>query len=222
METPLDEERLENLQTIRFSGDTLLRLINEILDFSKISSGKLELELVPFEVRGCVEDCLDLVAGAAAEKGVELALIVDPSVPACVKHDAGRLRQVLTNLLGNSVKFTASGEVVVTVTNRDTGSERARLSFAVRDTGPGIPADRLESIFRPFVQADASTSRRYGGTGLGLAISRQLIELMGGAIQVESEPGAGSTFTATVPAAIGARRRGRAARPAGAAGPRGG
>ncbi|GAB5519992.1 MAG: hypothetical protein RhofKO_22430 [Rhodothermales bacterium] len=199
-DTPLNREQADFVDTIRVSGDALLTIINDILDFSKIEAGGLELERHPFEIRRCVEEALDLLAPKAAAKGLELAYFIEPSVPSVVEGDITRMRQVLVNLIGNAVKFTAQGEVVVRVSGRTLEADGDHeLRVSVRDTGIGIPADRLDRLFKSFSQVDASTTRRFGGTGLGLAISKKLVELMGGAIGVESEAGQGSTFSFTVP-----------------------
>ena len=195
--TPLSAEQREALATIRASGDALLGVITDILDFSKIEAGRIELEARPLDLRGLVEDTVAVVAGEAARRRVETVGHVRPGVPATVVGDATRLRQILLNLLSNAVKFTPAGEVVVTVAAAVRGST-ADLHIAVRDTGIGIAPERLASLFEPFVQADASTTRRYGGTGLGLAISRRLAEQMGGRLWAESEPGSGSTFHVTL------------------------
>ena len=243
LDSPLNPRQREFVETIRTSGSNLLTIINDILDFSKIESGKLELEHQPFDLYACVAECIDLIAPRAAEKGLALRRTMATNTPRFILGDSGRLRQILVNLLGNAVKFTERGEVVVTVTQsverrtqngtRDAISSEKPLSelaprsplpaprseqsadpalrsalcalrFSVRDTGIGIPADRLDRLFKSFSQVDASTTRRYGGTGLGLAISRRLAELMGGAIGVESTPGVGSTFHLTIAAAIAA------------------
>ncbi|QJY49795.1 hybrid sensor histidine kinase/response regulator [Pseudonocardia broussonetiae] len=198
--TDLDGEQRELARVIEQSGDGLLTIIDDILDFSKIEAGRLELEAVPLDVRDCVEGALDLLAPRAAEKGIELVCAVDPAVPDAVLGDPTRLRQILVNLVGNAVKFTARGEVVVAV-----HAGPGELSVEVTDTGPGIPADRLDRLFRSFSQVDVSTTRRHGGTGLGLAISRRLAELMGGRVWVRSEVGTGTTFgfaVAAPPAAV--------------------
>jgi PAS domain S-box-containing protein len=196
--TNLTSEQQELADVIRTSGETLLVIINDILDFSKIEAGKLELERRPFVVRECVESALDIVAAAAAAKGLELAGLVDPQTPAAIVGDAARLRQVVVNLLTNAVKFTDRGEVVLRVGIADsTGVDE--LEFAVADTGIGIPTERMGDLFASFTQVDASTTRRYGGTGLGLAISKRLTELMGGRMWAESEVGKGSTFHLAVP-----------------------
>jgi signal transduction histidine kinase/CheY-like chemotaxis protein len=199
LETDLDAEQRNFAETVRSSGDALLVLINDILDFSKIESGQLELEQQPFDLRECVESALDLVAAQAAAKGLDLAAQLENGVPATVEGDITRVRQVLVNLLSNAVKFTDSGEVVVVVDAAPLSSGRTQLELAVRDTGIGIPADRLDRLFRSFSQVDASTTRTYGGTGLGLAISRRLAEAMHGTLTVDSTPGEGSVFTFSVP-----------------------
>ena len=210
LDTQLQSEQREYVETIRNSGDNLLTVINEILDFSKIESGKMELEVQDFNLASCVEDALDLFVARAAEKGIELAYYMAEDVPLAIAGDMSRLRQILVNLLGNAVKFTERGEIVVEIHRRHVtmaseptraesirgGSSESPLSlhFMVRDTGIGIPADRIGRLFQSFSQVDVSTTRRYGGTGLGLAISRRLANLMGGDIWVESEQGSGSTF----------------------------
>jgi len=196
--TPLNREQRECVETIRTSGDGLLGIINDVLDFSKIEAGQLALERVPFDVRVCIEDSLDLVVQRAAEKGLELLSWVDPCVPQEVVGDVARLRQVLINLLSNAIKFTSAGEVALAVTAREVSDATCELSFAVRDTGVGIAPDTVSRLFRPFMQGDSSTTRKYGGTGLGLVISRQFVELMAGRLWVESEPGTGSTFHFTI------------------------
>jgi signal transduction histidine kinase/DNA-binding response OmpR family regulator len=192
--TRLDAEQREMAETIQLSGQHLLTIINDILDFSKIESGKLELEQAPFDLTGCVEEALQLVAPRAAGTGIELTYVVDETVPRLVVGDAGRLRQVLVNLLANAIKFTPAGEVAVTVSARAMSGTRHEIHVAVRDTGIGIPAERFDRLFKVFSQVDASTTRRYGGTGLGLVICKRLVELMGGHIRADSEPGKGSTF----------------------------
>ena len=216
LDTALDREQAEFVETIRTSGDALLTIINDILDFSKVEAGMLDLEEAPFDVRRCVEDALDLVAQRAAEKGVELAYVVDDGVPAAVAGDVTRVRQVLVNLLSNAVKFTPEGSVCVRVSaappaeSPPPGSEprgRTELRLAVEDTGVGIAADKLEHVFGSFTQADASTTRQFGGTGLGLAICRRLVTLMGGEVTAESVLGAGSTFQFTVDVAVAPAER---------------
>ncbi|WP_421863963.1 ATP-binding protein [Parvibaculum sp.] len=197
--TPITDEQRDFAETIRMSGDALLTIINDILDFSKIESGQLELERQPFDLRQCVEDSVDLIAQSAAEKGIEVVLLLAPELPQRVVGDLTRLRQVLVNLLNNAVKFTDAGEVVVTVcSGRGAGDDRQEIRFAVRDTGIGIPRDGIGRLFRPFSQVDASVTRRFGGTGLGLTISKRFVEMMGGEMWVESEPARGSIFHFTI------------------------
>ncbi len=191
----LNAEQRELAETIRTSGDSLLELLNDILDFSKIDSGKLELERQVFSVRDCVESAIDVLAGRAAEKNLDLLYWMGDDVPLTASGDVTRLRQVILNLLGNAVKFTATGEVYLTVRRvAPTVAGGLRLHLAVHDSGIGVPPDRLDRLFKSFSQVDASTTRNFGGTGLGLAISKRLVELMGGRIWVESEPGKGSAF----------------------------
>ncbi|MCK6555166.1 response regulator [Candidatus Binatia bacterium] len=198
LDTELSPLQREYAETVRNGGETLLVIINDILDFSKIEAGKLELERQPFELRPCVEQALDLMAGATAAKGLELVHFIADTTPAALIGDATRIRQILVNLLSNAVKFTATGEVVVRVDAEALAGKHHRVHVAVQDTGIGIPRDRMERLFRSFSQVDGSISRRFGGTGLGLAISKQLSELMGGTMWVESEEGIGSTFHFTV------------------------
>jgi PAS domain S-box-containing protein len=197
--TELTGEQREFAEVVRASGDALLHVIDDILDYSKIEAGKLDLEREPFSLRECVEGALDIVAPRGWEKGVELGCLIDEAAPAGILGDKARLRQVLLNLLSNGVKFTETGEVVVLVDAEATGSDSYRLELSVRDTGIGIPPDRLDQLFASFSQVDASTTRRFGGTGLGLAISKRLVELMGGTISVESEQGSGSIFRISLP-----------------------
>ncbi len=189
-DTPLLQQQRDFVATIRTSGNALLTIINDILDFSKIEAGRLELESLSFDLRGCTESALELAAVRAAEKGLDLAVRFSPDLPVAVMGDPTRLRQILLNLLSNAVKFTEQGEVTLEV---QPGVED-EICFAVRDTGIGIPVERMDRLFRSFSQLDASTTRRYGGTGLGLAISQRLCELMGGRIWAESVVGEGSTF----------------------------
>jgi signal transduction histidine kinase len=204
LETPLSHEQHGYVETIHNSSESLLSIINDILDFSKIEAGKLELEADAFDLRTCVEDALDLLSAKAAEKKLELLCQIDPQIPPRVIGDAIRLRQILINLVSNGIKFTTQGEVVVQVRPlRAPGSirhtdEPVRVHISCRDTGVGIPVDRLARLFKSFSQADASITRQYGGTGLGLAISKKLVELMGGKMWVESLPGKGSTFHFTL------------------------
>jgi len=224
LDTELDSQQQDFVDTIRYSSDSLLTIINDILDFSKIESGKLELEDQPFNLRTCVESALDLVASQAGAKGLELAYIIYQGTPEAIVGDVTRLRQILANLLSNGVKFTARGEVIVSVNGKKWLSNNNKSSqvkgtdnnqtktnslnkkvytpfdnlyqieFAIKDTGIGIPEERLERLFKPFSQIDASMTRQYGGTGLGLAISQRLCEAMGGSMWVETEVGEGSTF----------------------------
>lgn len=192
--TTLNEEQKEYLGAVKNAADSLLTVINDILDFSKIEAGKLELDPIDFRLRDTVEDALGVLALRAQEKTLELTCRVSPEVPDDLVGDPGRLRQVLINLIGNALKFTARGEVAVSVGLDQPAAKEPRLHFQVRDTGIGIPEEKLQTIFGPFQQADSSTTRRYGGTGLGLTISTRLVELMGGRIWVESQQGTGSTF----------------------------
>ncbi|NTU75808.1 MAG: PAS domain S-box protein, partial [Anaerolineaceae bacterium] len=202
LDTPLNEEQKDFVETVRTSGDTLLSLINDILDFSKIESGRMELELHPFEIQACLEEAMDLVAMRASEKKLDLILLMDEHVPGMVNGDVTRLRQIIVNLLGNAVKFTQQGEVVLEVKPSDNVEDvpegMTRLVFSVRDTGIGIPPEKMDRLFKSFSQVDSSTTRHYGGTGLGLAISKRLAEMMGGTMWVESTAGVGSTFLFTV------------------------
>ena len=197
--TPLDREQRDYAQTIKVSGENLLVIINDILDFSKIEAGQMQTEITDLDPRGVVEDVAALVAEQAHQKGLELASLVDPEVPAKLRGDPVRIRQVLTNLVGNAVKFTDSGEVVVRASLVGEDDISTTVRFEVRDTGVGIPPEKQRGIFESFSQADSSTTRRYGGTGLGLTISRLLVGLMGGRIWVESEPGVGSSFFFELP-----------------------
>jgi signal transduction histidine kinase/DNA-binding response OmpR family regulator/HAMP domain-containing protein len=195
LNTDLTDEQREYAEIVRSSGDALLTVINDVLDFSKIEAGRMELEAQPFDLREGVEAALDLVAARAAEKGLDLAYVISDDTPAAIVGDVSRLRQILLNLLGNAVKFTETGEVVLSVTAKrvDPGGDY-ELTFSVRDTGIGIPPDRIDRLFESFSQVDVSTARKYGGTGLGLAISKRLTELMGGTMSVASRHGHGSEF----------------------------
>lgn len=196
--TPLTPEQYDYVETTRRSGDALLAILNDILDFSKIEAGKLELEEQPFDIRVCIEESLDLVASRAAEKGLNLAYLVEDEIPAMLEGDVTRVRQILVNLLSNAVKFTHEGEVVVLGNGRNFPNDQFELQISVRDTGIGIPQNRMDRLFRSFSQVDTSTTREYGGTGLGLAISKRLAELMNGRLWVESEVNKGSTFFFTL------------------------
>ena len=210
MDTPLNKEQRDYAETIRNSGDALLAIINDILDFSKIEAGKMDVDYQPFDLRECVESALDLTAGRAIEKGLDIAYIMDDDVPAGIKSDVTRLRQILINLLSNAVKFTEQGEVVLTVKAegkrmKDEGvifhPSSFILEFAVRDTGIGISEDHMSRLFQSFSQADSSTTRKFGGTGLGLAISKRLAEMMGGEMHAESKgTSEGSKFIFTIKA----------------------
>ncbi len=198
LETSLDTEQREFVEIIRNSSNTLLTIINEILDFSKIESGKLDIESHPFLLHECVEDAIDLLAHSAAEKKLVLVYEMDENVPQMVNSDVTRIRQVLVNLVSNAIKFTSTGGVVVHVGNQLNEDGTNLLQFSVRDTGIGIPQEKLHRLFKPFSQVDSSTTRVYGGTGLGLIISKKICELMGGKMWVESEVNAGSIFHFTI------------------------
>jgi len=195
-DTSLSDEQIDFLKMMRVSADSLLLIINDILDFSKIDAGKLEIEQNPYNLHTCIADAVDLIAQRTFEKGVELAIVIDATVPESIVGDVTRVRQVLVNLLGNAVKFTEEGEIVVSVIPFD--NETLRIS--VLDTGMGIPEERRDRLFKPFSQVDASTTRKHGGTGLGLIISKRLVEAMGGELWVESDVGRGSMFSFTLPA----------------------
>ena len=198
LDTDLTPEQREYAETVRSSGEHLLMVINDILDFSKIEAGKLSLELIDFDLRTAVDETMDLVAQLAAGKGVNLACLVHANVPSALRGDPGRLRQILLNLLSNALKFTAQGEVVLSVSLAGGADDSVTVRFEIQDTGIGLSPEAQGRLFQSFTQADNSTTRKYGGTGLGLAICKQLTELMGGQIGVESQLGAGSTFWFTV------------------------
>lgn len=198
LNTPIDDEQRDYAETIRASSEVLLTIINDILDYSKIEIGKLEIERQPFDLRRCIEESLDLLSSNASEKNINLAYFIDDGVPAALVSDVTRLRQILVNLLSNSIKFTHQGEVVVAVRASPVGDDLYEVQFSVKDTGIGIPEERQADLFQAFTQVDASTTRKYGGTGLGLAISKRLTEIMGGRMWVESKVGEGSTFYFTI------------------------
>ncbi|VVB70524.1 Methyl sulfide methyltransferase-associated sensor [uncultured archaeon] len=199
LNTNIDSQQRDYIETIRSSGDSLLTIISDILDFSKIEGGMMDLEMEPFSLQECLEASLSLVSEAAARKGLTVAETVDPNVPHRIVGDLTRLWQILVNLLSNAVKFTEKGEVIIRVSSRPM-KEWHEIQFEVRDSGIGISRDLMGRLFQSFSQVDASTTRKYGGTGLGLAICRHLVELMGGRIWAESEPGAGSVFYFSIPA----------------------
>ncbi|HQI81744.1 MAG TPA: PAS domain S-box protein, partial [Deltaproteobacteria bacterium] len=198
LNTDLSPKQAQYAEVIRKSGDSLITLINDILDFSKIEADKIELEDIDFDLRLMLEDLTELLSIRASEKGIELSFIIDPDVPTSLHGDPGRIRQIIMNLAGNAVKFTHAGEVNIHASLADESAEWVMLRFSIRDTGIGIPEDKIGILFSAFTQVDASSTRKYGGTGLGLAISKRLTEMMGGTIAAESTEGKGSTFTFTV------------------------
>ena len=198
LDTPLSDDQKEYVDTIRISGDQLLVVINDILDFSKIESDRLKLESHPFDLRDCIEDSLDLLGSKAAEKSLDLAYLIENNTPVSVKGDVTRLRQILTNLINNAIKFTSEGEVFVSVSAKHILDEKYEILFIVKDTGIGIPSAKMDKLFKSFSQVDTSTTRTFGGTGLGLVISKRLAEMMGGKIWVESEVGKGTSFFFTI------------------------
>ena len=198
LDTKLTPTQREYMHMVQDSGESLLAIVNDILDFSKIESGLLELDPAPFDLRDSLGNTLRSLAMRSHGKGLELAFSIDPEVPWMLEGDLGRLRQVIVNLIGNAIKFTIDGEVLLDIRCQSKTESNCTLMFSVRDTGIGIPADKQSHIFEDFQQADRSTTRSYGGTGLGLAISSRLVKLMGGRIEVDSEPGRGSTFHFTV------------------------
>ena len=197
-ETPLTDQQRMYTESIGSCGDALLNVINDILDFSKIESGNMEIEREEFELRTCIEDVLDMFGPKAARLGLELIYEIADDVPQLVVGDHLRLRQILTNLAGNAIKFTHAGEIVIRVSQTAAADDNIELLFSIRDTGIGIPADKIQRLFKSFSQADSSTTRKYGGTGLGLVISEKLVKLMAGKIWVDSEPGKGSVFSFTI------------------------
>ena len=187
LDTPLGAQQREYAEIVRSSGESLLSLINDILDFSKIEAGRLDLESIDINIQSLVEDTIDAVALRAAQKRLELLVDIDPATPRAFRGDPMRLRQILLNLFSNAIKFTERGEVTLSLSAAAVGG-KTQLLFAVRDTGIGISADRVNNLFAPFIQADSSTTRRFGGTGLGLSISKRLVEAMGGTIEVAVFP----------------------------------
>jgi signal transduction histidine kinase/DNA-binding response OmpR family regulator len=212
LDTELKPEQREYLTLVKESADTLLTLINDLLDFSKIEAGKFELDTTSFDLEDTVSHTIKALAARADSKGLELAYQIQPDVPTALRGDPGRLRQIIQNLVGNAIKFTERGEVVVTVDKESATADEIRLHLAVTDTGIGIPTEKQQAIFEAFVQADSSMTRKYGGTGLGLTISRRLVEMMGGRIWAESELGKGSTFHFTARLALDKAPPTRAAR----------
>ena len=196
--TSLDHEQRDYVDTIKTSGESLLTIINGILDFSKAETGEIHLDPHEFELASCIEDAVYMLSIKANQKNLELICDIQPEIPDLIVGDSNRIRQIIINLVGNAIKFTDDGEVIVSVSLNNTSEKQLELLFEVRDTGIGIPDESLKNIFKAFSQADSSTSRKYGGTGLGLAISKILIELMGGTIWVESKVGAGSSFKFTI------------------------
>lgn len=203
LDTPLTAEQASFAKTVRSSGENLLQLINDILDFSKIEAGRLDLECIDFSLADVVDECFDVLAVRAKQRGLEYSAVIAPGSHLALRGDPGRLRQILLNLAGNALKFTERGEVVIRIGTRQLEGTRVALECAVSDTGPGIPPDRVGHLFQPFTQVDASTTRRFGGSGLGLAITRQLVGAMGGDISLQSRIGAGSTFTFRIELELG-------------------
>jgi CheY-like chemotaxis protein len=199
LDTDLTPDQRDYAETVRRSGESLLSVINDILDFSKIEAGKMAIESCPFDLRLVIEEVNEMLAPKIEGRKLALVLEYPPSVPRHFVGDAGRIRQVATNLVGNALKFTPSGHVLIAVTCESQGADSAQIRIAVEDTGVGIPPDRTSALFEKFSQVDSSTTRKYGGTGLGLAISKQLVNLMGGTVGLSSQPGEGSTFWFTLP-----------------------
>jgi signal transduction histidine kinase/CheY-like chemotaxis protein len=210
LSTDLTSEQRGYLAVVKSSSEALLTVINDILDFSKIEAGKLDLEAIDFSLRDTLSETLKVLAIRADEKKLELACDIDPVLPDILSGDPGRLRQIIVNLVGNAIKFTERGEIVVRVFQESSASDRSTVHFAVTDTGIGIPEEKQTSVFQAFTQADGSITRRYGGTGLGLTISRQLVEMMGGKIWVESSVGKGTTFHFTISLGLGNAAEARA------------
>lgn len=213
LSTRLTTEQREYLQSVRASGEALLALLNDLLDLSKIEAGALALNPAEFELKECLVDATRPIYVAIHAKNIEFKINVDDQVPSTLIGDNMRLRQVLINLLGNAVKFTETGSIIVGISTQEATQTETTLIFSVKDTGIGIPKEQQKIIFQAFHQADSSTTRKYGGTGLGLAISRQLVQLMGGKIWVESEPGKGSTFFCTAKFGIPPKRTDLPAQP---------
>ena len=199
LDSQLTSDQRENLEAVKTSAESLLVLLNDILDFSKVEAGKLDIDTSPFSLRRTLRGVLKLLYVRSAGKAVDLSLSVAEEIPDCLEGDAGRLRQILTNLVGNAIKFTERGSVTIAVDTETRAADQVIARFSITDTGIGIPPDKLALIFEPFRQADDSISRKYGGTGLGLSISSRLVELMGGSLEVSSQPGRGSTFSFTLP-----------------------
>jgi signal transduction histidine kinase len=196
--TPLTTQQADYVETIRSSGEILLALINDVLDFSKLEARRLELDFQPLNLPECISEVFSVVAQAAKAKALDLSYSIDPKVPEIISGDSLRLRQILLNLLSNGIKFTACGEVSLSITTQSVGS-RSEICFAIKDTGIGIPQERLSQLFQSFAQVSSGTAGQYGGTGLGLVISKQLVELMGGRMWVESKLDYGSTFSFSIP-----------------------
>ncbi len=202
-ETPLDSDQGEMLEAIRSSSDTLMALINDILDFSKIEAGKVEIESIPFSPSDCINSCVFLLKSKALQRSLTIESQIDPSVPKIAIGDAARLRQIVLNLVNNALKFTLQGSIKIIATAEPLGHQSAELKVVVKDTGIGIDPDKMSRLFKPFSQVDASISRRFGGSGLGLAICKNLVELMGGRIRLNSKLNEGSEFSFTIPFEIG-------------------
>jgi CheY-like chemotaxis protein len=204
LDTDLTAEQRDYADTVRRSGEGLLTIINDILDFSKVEAGKLAIEAISFDLRLTIEEVNEMLAPKIDDRKLDLVLRYPAEVPRHFVGDAGRIRQVTTNLLGNAIKFTSGGNILIDVECQARDESRATMRISVHDTGPGIPPEELDSVFEKFTQVDGSTTRKYGGTGLGLAIAKQLVELMGGSIAVSSRPGEGSTFSFTLPLVLDA------------------